>query len=289
MLLLLRMLELARSSEWAPPSDGGGMVMTNCSPATTWLSPATPRGRIPWKNYSHFCAVPAPEYPVFRGLNAYALPAMLIGSGVLISAPLSLSPANPRWREDIRARAHRWENVDDITQYIPLLTTCALQLFYGHGRSSGPEFVEASLAGGAVLALMVNVTKLTVSSLRPDGSAYNSFPSGHTATAFFGAEMQRYEYGERFPWLTSQGYILAIITGLLRIYHDRHWIADVVAGAGVGIASVWIGHALQPYIQAGLSELFPGYARLHGRSKTKARLCLAAPNYGMGLGVGLAL
>lgn len=35
--------------------------------------------------------------------------------------------------------------------------------------------------------------------LRPDGSAKNYFPSGHTATAFMGAELLRKEYWDVSP------------------------------------------------------------------------------------------
>ena len=66
----------------------------------------------------------------------------------------------------------------------------------------------------------------------------NSFPSGHTYIAFVGAETLRKEYGEEYPWLAVAGYAVATLVGTMRIYNDRHWAGDVLAGAGLGILSV---------------------------------------------------
>jgi membrane-associated phospholipid phosphatase len=73
--------------------------------------------------------------------------------------------------------------------------------------------------------------------LRPDGSDRRSFPSGHTTTAFVAAEFLRQEYKDVSPWIGIAGYTTAAATGALRIYHNKHWLTDVVAGAGVGILS----------------------------------------------------
>ncbi len=292
-LLLLGLLALASAQEKAPPTEQAyepqrlDSIYASPQQAQPPFAHHLPELSMEYTPKRLFPTYQAPAHPIFMRGAKYIIPAMLIGGGILSSRPLRLSPANKHWRENIRARTYRWLYVDDVAQYVPLLTTCALQLFYGHGRSTGAEFIEAGVAGGMVLALMVNISKLTVRSLRPDGTTYNSFPSGHTSMAFFGAEMQRYEYGQELPLLASQGYLFAIITGALRIYHNRHWVADVMAGAGVGIASVWIGHALQPYIRAGISRLFPRYARRHRRSRMRVRL--DAPSYGMGLGLSVGL
>ena len=80
--------------------------------------------------------------------------------------------------------------------------------------------------------------KYVVDEERPDGRAHNSFPSGHTATAFNGAELVRYEYG---TWWGVGAYGLATAVGLSRVYHKRHYIWDVGAGALFGVLSARIG------------------------------------------------
>ena len=85
--------------------------------------------------------------------------------------------------------------------------------------------------------------KTFTASKRPDSDATNSFPSGHTATAFLGAELVRLEYGT--GWAIG-AYSIATLTAVMRVYHDRHRIEDTLAGAGIGILSAHIAHRLLP-------------------------------------------
>ncbi|MDB5034197.1 MAG: phosphoesterase PA-phosphatase related [Chlorobi bacterium] len=60
----------------------------------------------------------------------------------------------------------------------------------------------------------------------------NSLPSGHTTVAFalcssLAADIDR-------PWATVGLYSIAAVTGLSRIYVDRHWASDVFLGAAIG-------------------------------------------------------
>jgi len=69
---------------------------------------------------------------------------------------------------------------------------------------------------------------------RPDGSGNDSFPSGHTATAFAAATsiLDRRGAGEGIPALA-----LASFVGVARIKADKHHWYDVLAGAAIGSAS----------------------------------------------------
>ena len=99
--------------------------------------------------------------------------------------------------------------------------------------------------------------------LRPDSSDYYSFPSGHTAEAFTSAEFLYQEYKNVSPWYGVAGYAIAATTGYLRMYNNKHWFSDVVAGAGIGIASVKITYWLYPKIKALLfKDKFPHTAFL---------------------------
>ena len=65
-----------------------------------------------------------------------------------------------------------------------------------------------------------------------------SFPSGHTTTAFAVAssvtsEVQR--MWPRYTWYVAPVlYGGATLVGLSRMYHNQHWASDVALGAGVG-------------------------------------------------------
>ena len=134
--------------------------------------------------------------------------------------------------------------IDNWLQYVP----AAAYLVSGAFRNGGGEhgFAErlVSLATSAASeAILVNGLKYTCCRLRPDGVTANSFPSGHTATVFMGAEQIRLEYG---GWAGAGAYALATGVGLLRVYNGYHWFTDVLAGAAVGIASANIARWLLP-------------------------------------------
>ena len=103
-----------------------------------------------------------------------------------------------------------------------------------------------------IMAGFVNGIKYTASEMRPDGSTANSWPSGHTATSFVGATILHKEYGlTRSPWFSVAGYGVATATGVMRILNNRHWISDVLSGAGIGIMSTELGYALGDVIFKG--------------------------------------
>ncbi|MDR1595298.1 MAG: phosphatase PAP2 family protein, partial [Prevotellaceae bacterium] len=84
---------------------------------------------------------------------------------------------------------------------------------------------------------------------RPDGSDRFSFPSGHTATAFVAAEFLHQEYGDKSVWISIGGYGMASLIGVARVYNNKHWVSDIVAGAGIGILSTKIVYWTYPCLQ----------------------------------------
>lgn len=68
-----------------------------------------------------------------------------------------------------------------------------------------------------------------------------SFPSGHTTTAFAVASSVTSEVNRMWPRYTWYAAPLmyggATLVALSRIYHDKHWASDVALGAGVGTFS----------------------------------------------------
>ncbi len=135
--------------------------------------------------------------------------------------------------------------IDNYTQFSGIALTAGLKLAGVEGRSSWPRLFASSLASYAVMAGFVNGIKYTASELRPDESTRNSWPSGHTATAFVGATILHKEYGlTRSPWYSVAGYSLATATGVMRVLNNRHWISDVLSGAGIGILSTELAYGI---------------------------------------------
>ena len=98
------------------------------------------------------------------------------------------------------------------------------------------------------MGIAVNSLKHSLKVERPDASTMNSFPSGHTATAFMGAELLYQEYKDTSIWYGISGYLVAAGTGAFRMYNNKHWLTDVVAGAGIGIVSTKAAYWLYPSI-----------------------------------------
>lgn len=69
-----------------------------------------------------------------------------------------------------------------------------------------------------------------------------SFPSGHTATVF--AFMLLLSLYSNNRWLSIIFGLLAVLTGLSRIYLLQHFLIDVTAGAVIGTASAWAAYTL---------------------------------------------
>ena len=135
--------------------------------------------------------------------------------------------------------------IDDYTQFFGPAMVVGLKLGGYEGRSDWPRLLASAGASYAIMAAFVNGIKYTAKEMRPDGSSANSWPSGHTATAFVGASLLHKEYGlTRSPWWSVAGYGVATATGVMRVLNNRHWISDVMSGAGIGIMSTELGYAL---------------------------------------------
>ncbi len=172
------------------------------------------------------------------------LPTSLFAVGVLGTFIKPYEDFNEIVRDKVSdLRGNNKIKVDDYVQYLPT----AAHLFLGFTRvphkNSFLQRLSVDATSAISLAFLTNVFKYTFREKRPDSNARNSFPSGHTATAFMGAELMRIEYG---PYWGLGGYCVATAVGLLRIYNERHWVNDVIAGAGIGILSARIGYWMLP-------------------------------------------
>lgn len=143
-------------------------------------------------------------------------------------------------------RGGHYFHLDDYIQYLPVVSYLALGAVGVKCKHSFKERFAAGATAYLAMGIMVNATKYLVREKRPDSNARNSFPSGHTATVFMGAELIRQEYG---TGIAIGAYAVATGVAFLRIYNDRHWLNDVIAGAGFGILSARIGYWMLPLYQ----------------------------------------
>ena len=131
-------------------------------------------------------------------------------------------------------------------QYSPMVAAYVLDLTRLEGQHGFKDKTIILAMSYATMGILVNAMKFSVKERRPDSHARNSFPSGHTATVFMGAEFLYREYKDVSPWIGYAGYAVAATTGYLRIYNDRHYFNDVIAGACIGILSTRLSYWLYP-------------------------------------------
>ena len=94
----------------------------------------------------------------------------------------------------------------------------------------GGDLIRAQVLSQA----FVQATKFAVGRQRPDASNSHSFPSGHSASAFATATVLQQHYG----WKAGiPAYAFAGFVATSRMASSRHYLSDVLVGAGVGIAA----------------------------------------------------
>jgi membrane-associated phospholipid phosphatase len=180
-------------------------------------------------------------------INAPALiiPAALVTYGVIAHTVPPIRKVD-RAIDDKMADLNLHTTVDDYLQYAPAAAVYALDFIGIKAKHNFRDrtFIVASsyLMTGATVTAVKYLTNIP----RPTGTANNSFPSGHTATAFTGAHILFREYRDISPWIGVAGYVSAAAVGSMRMINRRHWLGDVAAGAGVGILSVEMAYFLLP-------------------------------------------
>ena len=158
------------------------------------------------------------------------------------------------WAEDQREEIQEMLSADEedhvtydnYLQFSPMIAAYGLEIAGIEGRHGLLDKTLLLLMSYGTMAITVYSMKNLFREKRPDSSGRNSFPSGHTATAFMGAELLYREYKDVSPWIGYSGYAVAVVTGYLRIHNNRHYINDVLAGAFIGVLSTKFAYWLYP-------------------------------------------
>ncbi|NTW49102.1 MAG: phosphatase PAP2 family protein [Chlorobiales bacterium] len=221
---------------------------------------------VPVRNYKEYLdkeTVPAPDRLTWQNL---ALPVAMITYGVIGIENKELRSYNFEIREEVLEHIDEKATIDDFMQYAPGAAVYGLNAMGIKGRH---KLVDGTIIYGSSLLVMMGIVtslKLATHIERPDKSAKNSFPSGHTATAFASAEFLWQEYKDVSIWYGLAGYSVAAATGIYRIMNNRHWLTDVVAGAGIGMLTTKLayfvfgqlkGHRVQE--ERGIATFLPYY------------------------------
>lgn len=206
------------------------------------------------------------------------IPATLMTYSIIGLESDAIKSINSEIKEEVKKHIDKRITIDDFSQYAPALTVYALNNLGIKGKNNLKDrsiiLATSYLIMSATVLPLKSISKIE----RPDGSSNNSFRSGHTATAFVGAEFLWQEYKDVSVWYGISGYLVAAGTGAFRIINNRHWLTDVAMGAGIGILSTKIAYWTFPYV----NSLF--------KSKNKKTSGIIIPYYnGQQMGVGMVL
>lgn len=176
--------------------------------------------------------------------NQLIVPASLITIGTIGYYSKAFHKLNRHIQKGMSdLRGDHYFRHDDWIQYVPAASYLALGFYKNKRKLDFKERILVEATAYLSMTAIVNVAKYSFKEKRPDSSARNSFPSGHTATAFTGAELIRAEFG----WgIGSVAYVVSTGVAFLRLYNNRHWFNDILAGAGIGILSARIGFWMLP-------------------------------------------
>ena len=183
-------------------------------------------------------------------------PSQLIAPGTLLTAG-SVITAVPYLHQNIDFPIRDWAQsyhpprvyFDDYVQYVPLGSVVVLKACGVKSEHSWRDLVCLT-AGSCLVGLGTSrALKYACAVGRPGNpDERTSFPSGHTVTAFLGAEILRREYGEEYPGIAIAGYTVATGVACMRVWNNRHWCSDLLGGAGLAILSVGLTYWLAPYL-----------------------------------------
>ncbi len=187
------------------------------------------------------------------------IPVALIATGSVLAAEKTVNQRFNSWLPNTRT------SVDDYLQLVPMAGMYVADIAGVKSKNSAWDQTKYLAMSQLLCGVVVQTLKYTVGEQRPNNGAHNSFPSGHTSVAFVGATALYHEFKESNRWIAYSGFAVAATVGVLRMTNERHWLSDVLAGAGIGILTTNLVYyfeplkSWQPFSKSGKTSLAPYY------------------------------
>lgn len=199
-------------------------------------SSSTRYNKINWSQYNLNTA----QHPIWK---KSILPLCLVFS----SLSLNQQTTKQNLQNKILSPFNGYTNhIDDYIQYTPIGILYSADIFKIKAEHSVWNqtkflFISEAITGGIVLGL-----KYGLKIERPDGSAFTSFPSGHASQAFVTSQVLYQEFKNTNKLLAYSGYLFSISTGGLRVINNKHWVPDVLMGAGIAVLVTNLVYHFEP-------------------------------------------
>jgi hypothetical protein len=137
--------------------------------------------------------------------------------------------------------------VDDYMQHSPIVVVYGLNWLGVKGKNDFANRTAILIKSELMLGILTFSLKRITAVPRPDTNELTSFPSGHTAQAFAAATFMAREYGHKSIWYSIGAYTVATGVGAMRVLNNRHWVPDVLVGAGIGILTTNLAYLTHQY------------------------------------------
>jgi hypothetical protein len=155
-------------------------------------------------------------------------------------------------------------HADDYLQHSPIVVVYGLNWLGVKGKNDFANRTAILIKTELMVGMLTFSLKRITAVPRPDTRELTSFPSGHTAQAFAAATFMSKEYGHKSIWYSIGAYTVATGVGAMRVMNNRHWVSDVLVGAGIGILSTNLVYLTHQYRwgkknQRGQTSIMPSY------------------------------
>ena len=173
------------------------------------------------------------------------VPVTFIASGFIISN----SDFEKQFQENIRNRVGNdyHSSIDDYAQYVPIAELYIADILGVKSKNHWFDQTKYLFISNFISSLITYGLKSSIYKTRPDGLEHDSFPSGHTSVAFTNATVLFYEFHDSSPLLAYSGYAFSTTTATFRVLNNKHWISDVLVGAGIGILVTNLVYYFEPF------------------------------------------
>jgi membrane-associated phospholipid phosphatase len=179
-----------------------------------------------------------------------ALPSAMITYGIISLGNNGVRQIDYNVHHSLEQNNRFWHiSAEDYIQFAPAVAAYALKFCKVENAHNLLDMTVLYGLSNLVAGGIVQSGKFIIGRERPDNSDSYSFPSGHTETAFVAAEFLHQEYKNQSIWISAGGYAAATFVGVARVYNNKHWVSDVVTGAGIGILSTKAVYWVYPYLQ----------------------------------------
>lgn len=179
--------------------------------------------------------------------NTYKMPLILVATGLFSITDNEILSRAGIYEERNERIPNFHHCADDYLQHAPILAVYGLNLVGVKGKNNFGNRTALLIKSELIMATMTISLKKITAVPRPDSGTPNSFPSGHTAQAFATATFLSKEYGHKSIWYSIAAYSMATTVGAMRVMNNRHWISDVLVGAGIGIFSTNLAYLTHQY------------------------------------------